>query len=339
MGVFPPTIFGLPVMSVSSVDAALAAGQLDGRFAAVGGFLREAPPSCFLVHTAPIVGVCTGVDFADTPKDANPASAGDSGTAPIPMPETWDSSLLSSNPSAAPVPVVLVVHAADSRAWQCFQSDCRKTMVIDAVAMLNGAASSTSDANAESDVQPKLKIDGVIAAGVETGEQLVVAYALDAVHLNSVDPRQLGKGTGTVWLVRVAQSPASDGTAAGTVRLISDSDGSVLAELPLSVDAGYDPGRLLLDSHYSDNTVDTRPQFKLLDGSTVLAGGTLNSQTAPIAVEAGSYTLDAYLVDAPQASGATCNKSISVAAGVEVGYKAAFSGSSCTWTTFDSSTE
>jgi hypothetical protein len=178
----------------------------------------------------------------------------------------------------------------------------------------------------------------VTAGAIKPGEQLVTAYALAATHMTYVDPRLMDKGNGIVWLVRVAPPAAgADQTAAGTVRLVSDADGSVIDELPLAVDAAYNPARLVLDSQYSDNSADTAPHFRLLDGATVLADDVLNVSTQPLAVEAGSYVLHAYLTDAPQPSGASCDQQITVVAGANLAYKASFTGSTCTWARFDPS--
>src|SRR5665647_802812 len=71
-GAFPATIMGMPVMTVAAADAALAAGQLDGRFAAVGGYWRQyALPCPFPMHMPDIYGFCSGGEFADSPQDEN----------------------------------------------------------------------------------------------------------------------------------------------------------------------------------------------------------------------------------------------------------------------------
>ena len=338
-GVFPATMLGLPVMTVAAADTALAAGQLDGRFAAVGGYWRQyALPCAFAMHMPDIEGFCAGGKFADTAAgtDMNGGVGGDN--TPVAMPETSNGDVLWSDASDAPVLVVLIVHADDSRSWQCAHDpniNCRQQMVIDDVAWVNGPSLSIVDSG-PSAVSPKLSLDEVVSAGVKPGEQLITAYPLLATSLSDVDPRLMGKGSGIVWLVRVAQPVSgSDQTAAGTVRLISDADGSVVDELPLAVAADYNPARLVLDSQYSDNSADTDPHFQLLDGTTVLADDLLNIGTPPIAVDAGDYVLHAYLTGAPQPSGATCDQPITLAAGADAEYKTTFTGSTCKWAPFD----
>ena len=148
----------------------------------------------------------------------------------------------------------------------------------------------------------------------------------------------MGKDTGIVWLVRVAQpAVGGDQTVVGTVRLVSDSDGSVIYELPLAVDATYNPARLVLDSKYSDNSADTTPHFEILDGKTTLVDDVLNVSTPPLTLEAGSYMLRAYLTTQP---GAGCIQSISINAlmtGGNMAYKATFKSSTCSWAPFDPS--
>jgi len=335
-GAFPATIMGMPVMTVAAADAALAAGQLDGRFAAVGGYWRQyALPCPFPMHMPDIYGFCSGGEFADSPQDENTSGGIGGNNVPVAMPETMNGDLLWSDASESPARVVLIVHARDSRAWQCAPDpgiDCKQHMVIDDVAWVNGSATAPGTTISESGVQPTMTLDQVAAIAVKPGEQLVTAYALPATHLNVVDPRLLGKGSGVVWLMRTA---AIDGSGDGTIRLVSDADGSVIDALPLAVDAAYNPARLVLDSQYSNNSADTGPHFELLDGTTVLAADVLNIGSPPLAVEAGNYVLHAYLTDAPQPSGPTCDQPITLATGANAAYKASFTGSTCKWAPFD----
>ena len=330
-------------MTVADLGKALAAGQLDGRLAAVGGYWRQyALPCPFMPHQAVISGFCSGGQFADAAADVDTCcGSANAGVVPIAVPETLDGDQLWSASSASAARVVLIVHAADSRAWQCAadpKDDCHSHIVIDDVAWVNGSATAQPTTVADSGVQPKMTFDQVATAAVKSGEQLVNAYALGATHLNEVDPRFMGKGSGIVWLVRVA---AADTSGDGTVRLISDADGSVIEELPLKVAADYDPARVVLDSDFSGNGDSTYPRFVILAGTTTIADDQLGMGSTPVTLESGDYVLHAFMADTDGkaiAGGPTCDDPITVVAGANVAYKATFTGSACKWAPFDPST-
>jgi len=333
-------MLGLPVMTVADVDKALAAGELDGHFAAVGGYWRQyALPCPFQPHQAVIGGFCSGGQFADAAADVDTCCGSvNGGTVPLAVPETLNGDQLWSASSESAARVVLIVHADDSRAWQCApdpQNDCHKHMVIDDVAWVNGSSTATGAAISESGVQPTMTLDQVATAAVKSGERLVTAYALSATHLNDVDPRLMGKGSGTVWLVRTV---ATDATGDGNVRLLSDADGSVIEELPLKVTADYNPARLVLDSDFSGSADSSYPHFTVLAGTSTIAEDQLGMGSTPITLESGDYVLHAFMADANGkaiANGPTCDDPITPAAGANVGYKASFSGSTCSWAPFD----
>jgi hypothetical protein len=332
----------MPVMSVAAADAAVAAGQLDGRFAAVGGYwMQYALPCPFPPHDPIIEGYCSGGEFSDSEQDVqNPGGGVSSGSAPVSVPETVNGDLLWSTASESPARVVLIVHAGDSRAWQCLPADqagCRRHMVIDSVAWVNGSATPIRATSSRSDALAQMSLDQVASVATGPGEQLVTAYPLSSTDLNDLDPRLLGKGSGIVWYVRAAEPVSSgDETAAGTVRLVSDQEGTVIAELPLGVAVDYNPARLVLDSQYSGNGY---PHFSLLLGGTALADGQLDLGTTPIAIDPGDYLLRAFMADASGKStnGLSCDEAVSISAGANVAYTATFKGSPCTWGPGDSS--
>ena len=343
-GAFPATMLGMPVMTVAAAGAALEAGQLDGRFAAIGGYWRQyALPCPFPAHEAIIEGFCSGAKFGDTAADVDDTSGGfGDGSAPVAVPETLnDDQLWQAGPQTA-ARVVLIVHALDSRSWQCTPdqlADCQRHMVIDDVAWVNGSATPLGISSTDNQLATESTFDQVAANATKSGEQLVTAYALPATALNTVDPRLMGQGGGIVWLVRTASAVASgDDTASGNVRLVSDADAAVVAELPLDVAADYNPARLILDSDYSGANSDQYPQVRVLDGGSAIAEDRLDLGTTPVALQPGSYTLHAYLADqnGTAVNGATCDKTITLAAGSNLAYKASFSGSTCSWAPFDS---
>ena len=330
-------------MTVADLDKALAAGQLDGRFAAVGGYWRQyALPCPFMPHQAVISGFCSGGQFADAAAAVDTCcGSANAGIVPIAVPETLNGDQLWSASSASAARVVLIVHAADSRAAQCApdpQDDCHNHIVIDDVVWVNGSATVQPTTYSESGVQPKMTFDRVATVAVKSGEQLVTAYALSATHLNEVDPRLMGKGNGIVWLVRVA---AGDASGDGTVRVISDADGSVVEELPLKAAADYNPARVVLDSDFSGNGDSTYPHFAILAGTTTIADDQLGTGSTPVTLESGDYVLHAFMADADGkaiAGGPTCDDPITVVEGANVAYKASFTASACTWAPFDPST-
>jgi hypothetical protein len=339
-GAFPATIMNMPVMTVAAAQAAVALGALDGRFAAVGGYwMQYALPCPFPVHAAVIEGYCSGGKFSDNEEDVlNPGGGIGGGSAPVSVPETMNGDRLWSAASEGPARVVLIVHAGDSRAWQCLpdqQAECLRHMAIDAVAWVNGTSLPIATASVQYDATPGMTLAQIATVATGPGEQLVTAYALPATHLNELDPRLLGEGSGVVWYVRVAQPVLSgDATAAGTVQLISDADGSVIDELPLKVAANYSPARLVLDSKYSGTGY---PRFTVTQ-DTVLADDHLDLGTTPIAIQPGEYTLHAFMADAngTDMSGPGCDQAIAISAGANVAYTASFRGSACSWGPGDS---
>lgn len=332
-------------MSVASMNLAAAAGQLGGHFAAVGGYwMQYALPCPQPMHPAVVDGYCAGGRFADTAQDVSESGGGiGGGSAPLAVPETANGDLLLSAASGTPARVVLIVHALDSRAWQCAPdqlADCKRHIVIDAVTWVNGTARPIGSTSPQYDVTPKTSLDEIAAHATEPGEQIVTAYALDATHLNDVDPRMLGHGSGIVWYVRIANDVNQDGTSAGTARLISDGDGTVIDELPLEVAAEYDPARMVLDAHFpsgADSGTHSL-QFTVLADGTALVDDALNGSTTPIAIERGNYTLRAYMADTNglAVKGPTCDKPVTITTGASVAYTASFTRSACSWGPGDS---
>ena len=335
---FPSSILGLTVHSVAEINQLAADGKLDGQLAAVGGYWAQfALPCPFMPHEAVLAGFCDGGSFADTSQAAQTCCG--TGTAPIATTETANGDMLWSaggvNGHAAMV--VLIVHAADSRTWQCAPVDrasCHSRMVIDSVAWVNGAATEVNPDTSALSGAATLTIDQVVAAGVKPGEQLVTAYPLLASSLNEVDPRLIGQGPGTVWYLRVATgTPDADGVSAGLVRLVGDSSSAILTELPLVVADDYQPARVVLDSK-DWNGNGAYPRFTIGNDSTILADGDLGSSATPLSLVPGDYLVHA-LIATPQANpvaGPTCDLPLTLAAGDDVSFYAQFpSQGDCVW--------
>lgn len=334
---FPTSILGLAVHSVAGIHQLAAAGQLDGRLAAVGGYWAQfALPCPYMPHQPVILGFCSGGSFADTAEAALTCCG--SGTAPIATLETADGDLLWSagGIGSRAAMVVLIVHVADSRSGQCEANDrssCLSRLVIDSVAWVNGDATSINpDTSALPDVA--LTVDDAVAAGVKPGEQVVTAYPLLATDLNDVEPRLLGQGSDVVWFLRVLTgTPDADAISDGAVRLVSDSSAAVVAELPLVVPDDYEPARVVLDAQGWDGN-GAYPRFTVSAGTTIVAAGDLDSSSTPLALVAGDYTVHAFIAspEANPVAGPTCDQPLTVAAGDDVAYYADFSGSGdCTW--------
>ncbi|MGZ8563227.1 MAG: hypothetical protein ACXWWU_06375 [Candidatus Limnocylindria bacterium] len=341
---FPSSVLGLDVHSVAGIYQLAADRRLDGRLAAVGGYWAQfALPCPFMPHQPVILGFCSGGSFADTPEAARSQGGSVNGLAPIAVRETANGDFLWSLGSSGDVglmgvgAVVLIVHATDSRAWQCAPDDrasCHSRLVIDSVAWVNGDAMALNpDMSALPGVA--LPLADVIAAGVKPGEQLVTAYPLLAGDLNDVDPRLIDQASDSVWFVRVlTTTPDSDAIADGVVRLVSDSASAIVAEMPLVVADDYAPARVILDAK-DWNGNGAYPRFTVGAGTTVVAEGALGSSSTPLTVPAGDYVVHAFIAtpEANPVAGPTCDLSLSVEAEADVAYYADFAGSGdCSWT-------
>jgi hypothetical protein len=333
----PTSILGLPVYTVAGINQLNRDRKLDGRFVAVAGYwVQEALPCAYMPHVPAVLGFCNGGRFGDTPEEAQGGSSG--APAPIAVPETVGAELLwqMAGPANDPARVALIVHAADARSWQCAPADratCASNLVIDRVAWINDT---TPDADPNNPtIEPRMTLDEVAAAGVQAGETLVLAYPLLATQLNDVDPRFMGQGSGTVWYLRVMQgAPDADGIATGRTVLVDDASGTVISSLPLTVDAAYNPARLVLDSKGWEATGDARPRYDLFIGDSLVANGWLDSSTLPFATQTIGYRVEAFIgteFDATHDQGPSCDVLLPLVEGEEAGYYADFTTDSCAW--------
>jgi len=337
----PTSILGLPVYTVAGINQLAASGALDGRYAAVAGYWAQyALPCPYMPHQPPLSGFCYGGKFGDTPESVQGAGGIDGG-APLAVMETVGGNRLwqfSAPMGGTAARVALIVHSADARSWQCEparRADCASRLVIDRVAWADDeeVVMDQPDPNtAPADLH--LTLDQVIAAAVQPGQTLVLAYPLKATRMNDVDPRFAALAQGLAWYVRVISGPADpDGIVPGVDVLVDDSNGTVISTLPLEVDAAYHPARVVLDSNGWEGPVGTAA-FTISKGTTVVMAGDLGAQLAPLNLEAGDYTVHAF-IDTPQANpvaGPTCDLEMSVAAGDDVAFYADFAGSGdCSW--------
>ncbi len=313
-GEFPATALGLPVLSVDEMAALSTSGKLNGRFVAVGGYWMALEELCpYTPHVALLTGYCISAGFADTPGAALNAARQGHSFAPIAGPEAMNGDLLwSAQAPDTPAALVLVVHASDSRVWQCAPDQrpgCRRRLVIDAVAWTNGEAT-----------QPAEGPGGTI-----------LSYQIDGTQLMDVDPRFAGVAQGLVRYVRVlAGAPDADATAAGVVTLVDDVTGLDLTSLPLAVDAGYSPGRLIVDAE--GQTDQAYPHFTIGTAGSVVAD--FGSDSAPLVLDPGAgYTLHGFLVDAANnpIEQPKCDQPLTVDPNANLAYTATFTSAACSW--------
>jgi len=312
-------------MTVAAMHALAAQGKLDGRFAAVGGyFMQYSPPCLYQPHLAAISGYCDGGAFSDNQVDVE-TSNGSAAVAPLVMHETAGADDLQSATGNGPAAVVLIVHAADARSWQCSpdqRADCAKNLVIDRVAWINGS---------------EIRLVPAPTNLVAPQEQLVTAYQLNATTMNDVDPRFNGEATGQVWYARTAYGPVdTDGTVGGVTREVKVATSAIVDERTLAVSDKYTPGRVVFDvaeSAYSQPPAS--PQFRVSDDTSEYVEGALDNQTPPVALFPSTYTLTAWLADAsasPSSSPSqTCVEQVTIEASSDVAYTATFSKSGCQW--------
>jgi hypothetical protein len=290
-------------------------GALNGRFAAVAGYWNQfALPCPFMPHEAAISGFCSGGAFADS-KDAVATYNGSGQTAPVVMPETENADELQAATTNGPAAVVLIVHDKDARYLQCApqsQSACAQSVVIDLVAWLNG-----------SDTQLTAPADQLTSMG----EELITAFQLPTTAMNDVDPRFIGQGGGQVWYARTTLAVLdSNGTAGGTVRVVSVPTSTVVDERALAVSDQYVPGRVVLDaSQPSNSTGSSSPQYGVSEDGVEVLNGPLGMQTPPITLYAGPYTMTASL------GKTTCTDKVAITASRDVSFSAAFTQNSCKW--------
>jgi hypothetical protein len=335
----------MPVLSVAETHDLAARDKLDGRLAAVGGYWAMYFYPCPSgLHEPVLRGFCYGGQFADTADEVAQAGGPNSGSSPLIVPETGSGQILwSSGAPDAVLRVVLIVHAGDSRAFQCQPqefSECHERLVVDRVAWSNGNDVPLGSPNSDLSLDRlRLTPEAAASAGLQPNEQLLTAYPIDSTAIDSIDPRFSGKTTDLVWYVRAARgSPDADGVVDGVDRLVSDTTGVVRQELGLQVASDLEPARVILDIDQSShrNTGDgssSHPRVEVSSAGVVIVKDYLGSSTSPLALTAGTYELRAYVGNefGPAAHAPDCTQSITVAPGTDVTYLATFKANSCSW--------
>ncbi len=338
----PTSILGLPVYTVAGIRQLAARGALDGRFAAVAGYWAQyAYPCPYTPHQAPLSGFCYGGEFGDTPESVGVAGGPD-GRAPLTVTETsWGNVLwhITGGPAGPSAQVALIVHAGDARSWQCDpaqRQECASRLVIDRVAWANDEELGLDQPDPNGPPgNLQMTLDEVIAAAAGQGDTAVLAYPIDAGSLNDVDPRFIGQGEHNVWYVRLISGPAdADGIAPGKDVLVDDATGTVVTTMPLAVDPGYQPARIVLDSKGWDGGNGPRPVFTVGNADGTVAQGWLDSSSTPMAIEPADYTVHGFI--GPQGRdpvfGRTCNLQLTLAVGDDVAYYADWpERGDCTW--------
>ena len=341
----------MPVISVAQMHELAAAGKIDGRVVAVGGYWSQQMIPCpFAPHQSVMDGFCTGITFADS---GEPPSRGIGDPSIILPREAANGNLLfTAQTSAAPGAVVLIGHAGDSRAWQCKPDDragCGSKFVIDRVAWINGQEQDVNSPSSDLTLaQLHLTPDQAATAALHEGDTLLTAYPLLAIDMNNVDPRFLNVGakppyvgavSNPAWYVSVATGTAdTDGVLTSAARVVDDASGQVLAEMPLTVAADYRPARLIFESGQ-----DSRNEF----GPNLYPRGEVNSvgtpifadyvglSSTPVALIAGQYVLRGFVGNqngGGDVGDLTCDLPVTVAAEANVAFAATcFTKTSCSW--------
>ena len=154
----------LPVQSVGELNHQIAAGELDGKVAAVRGYLIQSMvPSCPAPNRwySPLEGYCFVQVLSDTAYPGSTCTKIDSGTScqgngPPPSAEIVHA-LMPDNSSYLPppypdmnafpngLPMVVIGHAGDPRYLQCREDVrdlCRRAFVVDSIAWSVGKSMS-----------------------------------------------------------------------------------------------------------------------------------------------------------------------------------------------------
>ena len=345
-GPFPASVLGMPVRTVAQAHVLQAAGKLDGRVVAVGGYWSQVAIPCpFTPHESVMDGFCSGITFADT--DEKPAVGIGDANLILPLEAANGDQLWPAQTQDAPAAVVLIMHSLDSRAWQCKPEDreqCKNKLVIDRVAWINGQDQVVnSPRSALTLAELHLTPDQASSAALRAGETLLFAYPLRATTMNSIDPRFLGVGArpaypgsiaNAIWYVRAATTtPDSDGVSDATARVIDDVTAAVLREMPMTVAADYEPARLIIDEGQNEPNF---PDGLYPHGAVRLAGDAVyadsaNLSSTPLAVSPGAYELHGYIGSEMSIGDPQCTAPLTISADKDVAYAVTFTKKSCSW--------
>jgi hypothetical protein len=316
----------MPVVTVAQATQLRDSGQLNGRDVAVGGWFVEEFPPC-----APVLGVytsaledCEIASFADSKETAEvcPNGAchlGHTDMAPWLLNDTLQGITdYGGADDVSPIPVVVIGHAADPRAWDCLpvnEDRCWRDFVADQIAwpVGNGFQQSFSayDCTYARKLAPMMNLNSV-AAALGTDEQMTSAAATTLNCVATIEPRWNRTGSQVVWVVHSVptQSDAADPTRPVTVSLVDDATGTVIDRQSLAIAGDSKPARLWVTAtrHNVDpnDHVDFGAFLRISDqGGATLEddelGGVYGNRASLVAgpdvvlLDPGSYLLDAWL--------------------------------------------
>jgi hypothetical protein len=377
-GAFPTSIDGMTVQTVAQARALLDAGQINGRAVAVGGYFFETFPACPYPggYVGPLDDWCRIVAFTDTEESAQLChyssctftAQGVPSLAPFFMPETIGVGAATNRPWNTVIPVVLIGHARDPRAWQCWpdatQQECTMAFVVDRVAWANGqevpvTAPEPYDYQTGAALSPNLSLDDVTQA-LAAENRVLAAGAFRARDIWTIDPRLNLAGDGLVWLVRTLSpiADSADAARAVDVSVIDDATAGVLDTIDLDDGSDYAPGRLWMEAMRDPDAQgnapdDMRPFLEVETTASVVlhqglvsggASGTLRTLTygpgSPVVLDPGTYSVSSWLAtfDGGQMGQRVdeCSTQITIAASQDSWLAADFRGSksSCTFQPF-----
>lgn len=330
----PTSVLGLPVLTVAAAQALVDSGAADGRFMAVGGYWYSYfLPCAFQPHIAPLADHCGYGVLTD---EARNPDTGQPGFSPAMVTESAASFSAATNGGR----LVVIVHVADDRFWQCpadQRADCTSRPVLDRMVWADGQE--IDPTQFKPPIDTNLMRDDAMAAALAAagGGQVVLTYPIGPASLNDVDPRFVGKPHGLSWYTRIITgTPDANGTAAGTDVLVDDASGRPIT-MPLAVDLSQQPARLVLDeNNFQGGSNDVLIYSLMTAGIPPFpAEAGLGSTSTPLVLPAGDYTARVFLVDnagKPKGNQSLCDLPISLAAGDDVAYYADFDASgTCTW--------
>lgn len=287
---FPESVLGLPVLTVGEASRMLINGELDGRVAAVGGYwawnVVACPAPDWMVELDEPCEFVTLTDEVlqpvEPPFNLSIFSQRVGQLVPIVVPDSSGADGFFSLPRATPV--VIVGHSADARMWQCDaerREFCSQRFVVDSLAWVEDRDIASVD------------VSNVAMDAVGAGEILLSATATDAAGVHTIDPR-IGVPVGTrTWLLRLASPAASDGSAAGLIRVVEAESGAILGELPMAVAPDFLPGRLLYAASTNPADPDGQVWHAAVADGKQLSAGPIGSPSSPIVVSSGAAIVSA----------------------------------------------
>jgi hypothetical protein len=321
---FPEQILGVPVVPVGVAESLIRDGWANGRAIAVGGWWLpgfglgcpypgrmtltiEGYCSNDYIASAPFERItCTNLGQGRSECHGNPVPQGVSVIPGLAVEETSGADRLGNEG-----PVVLILHGADPRSLQCPQSqidECRTHAVVDRVAWAAGAPVAL---NSQLQAPAELTVEEAIAASGVEGEA-VTAASIASSDGWTIDPRIHGVGDDLIWIIRGLTDDVrapEDPTRGLETRVVADATAELSLTLPLELDPGHEPARLVVQAAWPDMNAGFDSAFSVatLGGDLVALGAMgsagipnvndtiLNSASVPVVLDAGSYEVRVWL--------------------------------------------